>query len=149
MLFAWQCFWRCKLCQMSMNSLESVELTCAGFILELNSSRTLLCIAMAFASFFPPLFVVFGTVQAVNHQEAAESALELWGTNSQETMCSFKAPKFGETREALPGAGHDALCKALSMKTSDLRSNCIQSNPMPCACCTQRYRCQELLLCLQ
>ena len=53
MLFAWQCFWRCKLCQMSMNSLESVELTCAGFILELNSSRTLLCIAMAFASFLP------------------------------------------------------------------------------------------------
>ena len=47
-------------------------------------------------------------------------------TNSQETMCSFKAPKFGKMRDALPGAGHDALCKALSMKTSDLRSNCIQ-----------------------
>ena len=62
---------------MSMNSLESVELTCAGFTVELNPSLTLLCIAMAFASFFSPLFVVFGTVQAVNHQEAAESALEL------------------------------------------------------------------------
>ena len=65
-LLVWQCFWRCKLCQMSMNSLESLELTCAGFILELNSSRTLLCIAMAFASFFPPLAVLipFVRVQA-------------------------------------------------------------------------------------
>ena len=132
-----------------MNSLESAELTCAGFILELNPSWPLLCIAMAVASFLPPFFVVFGTVQAVNCQGRAGSALELWGTKCQEAACSFKAPKFGEMREALPGAGHDALCKALSMKTSDLRSNCIQSNPMPRACCTRRYRCQELLLCLQ
>ena len=105
---------------MSLNSLESAELTCAGFILELNPSWPLLCIAMAVASFLPPFFVVFGTVQAVNCQGAAESALELWGTNSQETMCSFKAPKFGEMRDALPGAGHDVLCKALSTKTSGL-----------------------------
>ena len=62
---------------MSMNYLESVELTCVGFILLLNPSWPLVCITMAFASFLPPLFVVFGTVQAVNHQEAAESALEL------------------------------------------------------------------------
>ena len=52
-LLVWQCFWRCKLCQMSMNSLESVELTCAGFIVELNPSWPLVCIAMAFASFLP------------------------------------------------------------------------------------------------
>ena len=52
-LLAWQCFWRCKFCQMSMNSLESVELTCAGFIVELNPSWPLVCIAMAFASFLP------------------------------------------------------------------------------------------------
>ena len=99
-LFVWQCFRRSKLCQMSLNSLESAELTCAGFILELNPSWPLLCIAMAVASFLPPFFVVFGTVQAVNCQGAAESALELWGTNCQETRCSFKALNFGEMRDA-------------------------------------------------
>ena len=52
-------------------------------------------------------------------------------TNSQETMCSFKAPKFGEMRDALPGAGHDALCKALSMKTSALKLHPKQPNA-PC-----------------
>ena len=73
---------------------------------------------------------MFGTVQAVNCQGAAESALELWGTKCQEAACSFKAPKFGEMREALPGAGHDALCKALLMKTSALKLHPKQPNAL-------------------
>ena len=107
---------------MSMNSLESVELTCAGFILELNPSWPLVCIAMAFASFLPPFFVVFGTVQAVNCQGAAESALELWGTNCQETRCSFKAPKFGEMRDAQRSAWCRTRCALQGAFHEDLRS---------------------------
>ena len=107
---------------MSMNSLESVELSCVGFILELNPSWPLLCIAMAFASFFPPLFVVFGTVQAVNCQGRAGSALELCVTNSQETMCSFKAPKFGKMRGAQRSAWCRTRCALQGAFYEDLRS---------------------------
>ena len=127
-------------------------LVAAGFFLLLKPSWALLYTAMAFASFVPSFFVVFDTLQAVNCQGTAQCALEFWGTNSQETLRSFKAPKPGEMRDVQRSAWcrtRCTLCKALSTKPSDPCSNCIQSNPVPCACCTRSYRCQEVLLRLQ
>ena len=90
---------------------------------------------MAYASFFPPLFVVFGTVQAVNHQKAAESALELWGTNSQETMCSFKTPKFGKMRGAQRSAWCRTRCALQGAFHEDLRSVLKLHPKQPSALC--------------
>ena len=91
---------------------------------------------MAFASFFPSFFVVFDTLQAVNCQGTAQCALEFWGTNSQETLRSFKAPKPGEmrdvqrsawcrTRWALQGAFQQALRSVLKLHPKQPSALCL------------------------
>ena len=119
---------------MSMNSLESVELTCAGFILELNPSWPLVCITMAFASFLP--FFLGCVWHCASHELPGKSwkcsgvVCDKFPRNNVQLQSSKvwrdeRCAAWCRTRCALQGAFHEDLRSALKLHPKQPNALCL------------------------